>query len=135
MKTISSSTMQILWNDVTTQKFKLARGIRQGCPLSPYLFVLCMEWLGRIIHVKIDEGKWCPIRLLRTCLALSHLFFADDLVMFYKAEMEQAQLLLGMLNHFYDFAGHKISMRKSNIYFSKGTDDGSCTRISQLFGF
>lgn len=50
MKVISLSTMQILWNGVPTQKFKSSKGIRQGCSLSPYLFVLCMEWLGHIIH-------------------------------------------------------------------------------------
>lgn len=63
MKVIFTSTMQILWNGVFTQKFKPARGIRQGCPLSPYLFVLCMEWLGRIINAQIGEGKWSLIRL------------------------------------------------------------------------
>lgn len=39
----TNSTMQILWNGTPTQKFRPTRAVRQGCPLSPYLFVLCME--------------------------------------------------------------------------------------------
>lgn len=92
MKAISSSTIQILWNGVPSKKFKSVRGIRQGYPLSPYLFVLCIEWLGRLMHAQIDEGRWRPIRLSRPGPNLLHLFFADDLVIFYKAKMHQANL-------------------------------------------
>lgn len=46
MSVIMGSFMQILWNGIPTEKFRSARGICQGCPFSPYLFVLCMEWLG-----------------------------------------------------------------------------------------
>ncbi|KAH1074896.1 hypothetical protein J1N35_027224 [Gossypium stocksii] len=53
---ISSSSMQILWNGVLTQKFKLARGIHQGCPLPLYFFVLCMDWLGHLIRADINIG-------------------------------------------------------------------------------
>ncbi|KAH1107995.1 hypothetical protein J1N35_011763 [Gossypium stocksii] len=81
MSAISSASMQILWNRIPSQKFKPNRGIRQGCPLSPYLFVLCMEWLGLHIHAEIDNGKWDPIRLSRNGPAISRLFFADDLSM------------------------------------------------------
>lgn len=44
--------------------------------------------------------------------------------------MDQAHLLSGMLNHFCDFFGHKISMRKNNIYFSNGTKDDIYTHTS-----
>lgn len=57
MSAISSSTMQVLWNEIPTPKFRLVRGIRQGCHLSPYLFILCMEWLGHRIRVAIDAGN------------------------------------------------------------------------------
>lgn len=70
-----------------TQKFKPARGIRQGCHLSPYLFILCMEWLGRMIHVEISNENWFLVRLSRMAPDLSHLFFVDDLVIFCKADM------------------------------------------------
>ncbi|KAA3469838.1 LINE-1 reverse transcriptase isogeny [Gossypium australe] len=49
MFAITSSTMQILWNGVPTQKFRPVRCIKQECPLSPYLFVLCMDWLDQSI--------------------------------------------------------------------------------------
>lgn len=58
---ISSSTLQVLWNGFPSQKFKPARGVRQGCLLSPYLFILCIEWLGHGIRAAIDIGMWNPI--------------------------------------------------------------------------
>ncbi|KAH1131560.1 hypothetical protein J1N35_002938 [Gossypium stocksii] len=74
MGAISSSSMQILWNGVPSKPFKPVRGIRQGCPLSPYLFVLCMEWLGHLISSEIIVGRWHPIRLSGSGLPLFHLF-------------------------------------------------------------
>lgn len=74
MKAISSFTMQVLWNGIPSQKFKPARGIHQGCPLSHYMFVLCLEWLGRIIHTQIAKGKWWAICLFRSGLDLSTSF-------------------------------------------------------------
>ncbi|KAH1091625.1 hypothetical protein J1N35_018882 [Gossypium stocksii] len=57
MSAISSTSMQILWNGIPSQKSKPNCGIGQVYPLLPYLFVLCMEWLGLNIHVEIDNGK------------------------------------------------------------------------------
>lgn len=85
--------------------------------------------------MQIEEGKWKPIHLSRSGPNLSHLFFADDLVIFCKAGMEQAHLLSGMLNHFCDLFGQSINTKKSIVYFSKGTDDRLSNQISQVFGF
>ncbi|KAH1113984.1 hypothetical protein J1N35_007362 [Gossypium stocksii] len=80
MSAITTATMQVLWNGVPTEKFKPARGVRQGCLLSPYLFVLCMEWLGHSFQTSIASKDWLSIKLSRNGPSLSHLFFADDLV-------------------------------------------------------
>ncbi|KAA3481478.1 Retrovirus-related Pol polyprotein LINE-1 [Gossypium australe] len=135
MSAISSSTMQVLWNGVPTQKFQPNRGIRQGCPLSPYLFVLCMEWLGHFIHSRKEVSIWDPIRLSRSGPLVSHLFFADDLVIFCKAQIDQARFLESIISLFCEISGHKISVKKSNIFFSKNTEDETRNQIRQLFGF
>lgn len=49
--------------------------------------------------------------------------------------MEQAYLLKGILKHFYDFFGHKISARESNMYFSKGVEIDLCVQIRNFLGF
>lgn len=78
-----------------------------------------MEWLGHLISSEISIGRWHPIQLFRSEPSLSHFFFADDLVIFCKAEMNQAIVLKEILNQFCTFFGHKISARKSNMFFAK----------------
>lgn len=83
----------------------------------------------------IEKGKWSPIRISRSGPNVSYFFFVDDLVIFCKVELEQARLLQSILNHFCDFSEHKISTKKSNIFFSEGTDHGLADHISHLLGF
>ncbi|KAL4346847.1 hypothetical protein GQ457_17G009160 [Hibiscus cannabinus] len=82
---------QIMWNGEVTECFSPSRGIHQGDPLSPYLFVLCMERLSHAIGRKIDVRQWRGIRLSRSGPMISHLFFADDLVLFAEASSECGQ--------------------------------------------
>ncbi|XP_017604120.1 uncharacterized protein LOC108450865 [Gossypium arboreum] len=134
MSTISMSTMQILWNGVPTQKFKPVRGIRQGCSFSPYLFVLCMDWLSHLIHTEMEVGNWDPIRLSRAGPEISHLFFADDLVIFCKAQKEIAKLDARRLS----FAG-RVTLAQSVLlsipnYFMQSLmiPKGVCANIERL---
>ncbi|KAG8472413.1 hypothetical protein CXB51_034213 [Gossypium anomalum] len=120
---LTNSSIQVLWNGVPLSKFRPVRGIRQGCPLSPYLFVLCMDWLSQEIHSAISEGQWKPIRLSRLGPPISHLFFADDLVIFSKADQEHCCLIKEILERFCDFSGYKINARKTNIFFAKGMSE------------
>lgn len=82
MACISTLGMSLNWNGSLTPQFHSSRGLRQGDPLSPYLFVLNMERLGYRILDAVESGSWSPLMFGRgNGPKLSHLFFADDLIL------------------------------------------------------
>ncbi|CAA0806859.1 Uncharacterized mitochondrial protein AtMg01250 [Striga hermonthica] len=81
--------MQILWNGVPSEEFRPSRGIRQGDPISPYLFVLCIERLAHAIQNAVHEEKWKPISVGRGRVQIPYLLFADDLLLFLEASVDQ----------------------------------------------
>ena len=62
-----------------------SRGLRQGDPLSPYLFVLCIEILSILINSEVMHKWWKGLKAAKNGLNFSHLFFVDDIVLFAKA--------------------------------------------------
>ena len=130
MECISTAAMQVLWNGEPTAKFHPTRGIRQGDPLSPYLFVMCMERLYQTIEEAIVANRWRPIYASRNGPKLSNLFFADDIVLFAEASVDQAQVIHDCLRRFCLASGQKISLPKSRVYFSKNVDSVAQQAIS-----
>lgn len=84
MHGITSTSISLLWNGTKTQCFSPKRGLHQGDPLSPYLFVLCMERLGEMITHEVQHQRWLPLKTSRNGPSLSHLFFADMFFYFLK---------------------------------------------------
>lgn len=62
---ISTPRMRMMWNGEALEEFTPSRGIRQGDPISPYLFVLCIERLFQMISLAVEEEQWRPIQLSR----------------------------------------------------------------------
>ncbi|KAH9671615.1 putative ribonuclease H protein [Citrus sinensis] len=93
MECITSVSMQLLWNGELTESFSPSRGIRQGDPLSPYIFIMCIERLSHGINQAVGNGRWKPIRLNRGGIPIMHLFFADDLLLLAEATSAQAQVI------------------------------------------
>lgn len=96
-----------------------SRGIRQGDPLSSYLFLICMEGLTSLIHEYEGKGLIQGIKVARTALPISHMFFADDCYIFCKAGVEQAHHVLTMLQLFEKASGQQINVDKSTVQFSR----------------
>ena len=86
MSCISSSSISVLFNGGCLEPFLPSWGIRQGDPLSPYLFILWMELLGFLIDDMCVNKLWNPLKASQSGPAFSHLFFADDLILFAKAD-------------------------------------------------
>ncbi|KAE8674618.1 hypothetical protein F3Y22_tig00111743pilonHSYRG00079 [Hibiscus syriacus] len=135
MHCITSASMQIQWNGEYTPDFKPQRCIRQGDSLSPYLFVLAMKRLGHSIRKCVEEGDWKRFSFARQGLPINHLFFANDLMLYAKADLPHARQIEKILNQLGYFSGHKVSKRKTHIYFSPNTVTKTKTVILSCLGF
>ena len=113
MSCISSTNIFILVNRGMLKPFEPSRGIRQGDPLSPYIFILCMEYLSHLIEQKYVEGSWIPLKASRDNLGFSHLLFADDIILFCKVGHDTCDAIFDVLNKFCPESGQKISLEKS----------------------
>lgn len=118
MKCVSTSSMAVLWNGSVTDYFFPTRGLRQGDPLSPYLFVMYMEKLSSMIDMAVNMETWNPIVPCRGGPHLSHMFFTDDLIMFSKANPQEVKHVMHVINRFCNMLGQNLSLAKSRIFFS-----------------
>lgn len=100
MKCVWSISTSVLWNGCCFEFFSPSRGIRQGDPLSPYLFVLIMEKLGHRINDARVSGQWKAFKVGRDGPEVSHLMFANDLLLFREATVSQMRCVLEYLEDF-----------------------------------
>lgn len=134
MACVETSRLSILWEGEQTEYFKPGRGIRQGDPISPYLFVLCMERLSHIIQAEVANGNWKGVKVSRKGPVLSHLFFADDMVLFSEADERQVDIVKKSLDRFCAYSGQKVSLIKSHIYFSNNVNDFIADQLESRAG-
>ena len=118
MSCISTTSMSLLFNGGKLSAFKPSRGIRQGDSLSPYLFILYMEYLGQLIKKECIRKRWIPMKASRENIGISHLFFADDLMLFAKVSEKRSEVIKDVLEKFCEESGQMISYEKSHVYFS-----------------
>ena len=100
-----------------------SRDLRQGDPLSPYLFILCAEGLSSLIHTYERAGLIHGVRVARGAPVVSHLFFADDCFLFFKASESEARLIKHILAAYSQGAGQLVNFNKSSISFSSNVQD------------
>jgi hypothetical protein len=101
-----------LLNGVVTPLFRLGRGLKQGCPLYPLLFVLIYEGLSRILKEEEGNGsiKWVPIGV--SC-NITHLLFVDDILNFCEGTRRVIKKFKGIMDLFCKATGMVINMEKS----------------------
>lgn len=81
---ISTVSYKALINGKATEEFKPKCGLRQGDPLSPYLFLFCMDILSRMLKLGEEIKQFQGIKVSRRASSINHLFFADDALLFLK---------------------------------------------------
>lgn len=107
----------------------------KGCPISPYIFVLCMEKLGQLIHKSVEDKVWKPIMLGKNDPPLLHLFFVDDLFLFAEVDIDQARNIKDVLQTFGAASGHKVNGLKTTMFFSGNIDSNYVDDICSVIGF
>ncbi|XP_010501979.1 PREDICTED: uncharacterized protein LOC104779321 [Camelina sativa] len=119
---VTSVQYKVLLNGQPHGSILPSRGLRQGDPLSPYLFILCTEVLIANFR-KAERSKLIiGIKVSIACPAVSHLLFADDSLFFCRATKEQCEIVLGILRQYERVSGQQINFQKSSVQFGHTVD-------------
>lgn len=135
MSCVTTVEASILWNGEPLNPFRPLRGLRQGDPLSPYLFVLCMERLSAKINQRVSLNQWVGIKASKEGPCLSHLFFADYILFFGVATLSQCDIMKDTLDCFCEESGQLVSAHKSKIFVSPNTPPSLGRNLSSICGF
>ncbi|XP_074304569.1 uncharacterized protein LOC141639286 [Silene latifolia] len=134
MMCVSSVTFSVLINGSPSEEFRPERGLRQGDPLSPYLFILCAEVLSSLVRRAAENGSLHGIRIAPTAPVVSHLFFADDSIFFIKAKLGEAICVQNILQEYAAASGEVINFDKTTVSFSRGTRETDRNLVTARLG-
>ncbi|KAH0722879.1 hypothetical protein KY290_005535 [Solanum tuberosum] len=116
MECVKTVSYSILINGETTHPFEAARGLRQGDPISPFLFAIAIKYLSRLLQNLKDtrEFKFHP-----RCgkLGTSHMCFADDLLLFSRGDLASITMIQQCFNEFSKASGLLANLGKRSVYF------------------
>lgn len=121
MNCVSKASSCVLINCQKSESFNHSRGLRQGDPMSPYIFNICLEFLTSLINKACEDNLWTPFWVGARKVPVSHLLFADDLLLFGRVDETTAFKVREVLESFCKVSGQKINEDKSRLIFSPNT--------------
>ncbi|XP_058071071.1 uncharacterized protein LOC131220116 [Magnolia sinica] len=131
----SSLWLSVLFNGESSGFFKSGRGLRQGDPLSPSLFILGLEALSRGLSALIPSIRCQPFRSTRFTPTISHILFADDTMIFTNSGARSVRNLMSFLQGFSRVSGLKINSAKSCLISSSKMPSSRIRKLEGLTGF
>ncbi|GJS43380.1 putative reverse transcriptase domain, reverse transcriptase zinc-binding domain protein [Tanacetum coccineum] len=117
MECVTSTSFSISINGYLHGFFKGKRGLRQGDPMSPYLFTLIMEVLTLMLHRRVQISNSFTYHRYCSNLKIINLCFADDLFLFAHGDVDSARVIMNSLDEFKEASGLTPSLPKSTAYF------------------
>jgi hypothetical protein len=132
MKCVSTVSFSILLNGSPTNKFFPKRGLRQGDPLSPYLFIICADVLSNLLIKAQNDKKIKGVKIAQGAPEITHLLFADDSLMFCRANKEEITYIKNIISDYQRASGQLVNINKSEIMFSKHVTDEAKRSIHQI---
>ncbi|GJZ05891.1 reverse transcriptase domain, reverse transcriptase zinc-binding domain protein [Tanacetum coccineum] len=127
---LRSASMSILVNGSPSEEFRLKRGIRQGDPLSHFLFILAAEGLNALVSEAVEKGIFRGVAVGEDNVTVSHLQYADDTIFFEEWNKENAKSLMCILKCFEEDSGLRVNYNKSKIY-GIGVNEGEMSDMAR----
>jgi len=135
MSCVTTVSYSILVNGQPTDILTPSRGLRQGDPLSPYLFLICTEGLAALIKDAVAKREIHGVKVSRSAPSVTHLFFADDSLMFTRANPLEAQKVLSILNTYEAASGQVVNVDKSEVSYSRNVSENMRNILQQSYGY
>uniref|UniRef100_A0A803NFH1 Reverse transcriptase domain-containing protein n=1 Tax=Cannabis sativa TaxID=3483 RepID=A0A803NFH1_CANSA len=123
MRCVKSASYKFVHGNFEVGPIVPSRGIRQGDPLSPYLFILCAEGLTALLRKYEQRGLIHGCKVANGAPRISHMLFADDSYLYCKANEVEARRIKEILYKFELASGQKVNFAKSSIFFSSNVED------------
>ena len=134
MECVRSVSYSILVNGELRENIIPTRGIRQGDPLSPYLFLLVSEGLNGLLQQAVSRGELKGFSLCKNGPQVSHLFFADDGLIFCSVRMGDVQAILEILSQYELASSQQVNRMKTNLFFGKSVSEDTKNSIKDFLG-
>ncbi|XP_052479670.1 uncharacterized protein LOC128034843 [Gossypium raimondii] len=134
MRCITNVVYTVVVNRKNGEEFRPQRGLRRGDPLSPYLFLTCAEGFSRLIALAKREGSLVGTKVGRGNVSVSHLFFADDSILFGEASAEGANRMKSVIQEYEKVSGQLVNFEKSLIYYSGNVDSLTKDQVGRILG-
>lgn len=131
MGCIENVNYAILVNGQPSPFFKAERGLRQGCPLSPLLFILAIDAMSLHINPAVALKEIIPIRICKN-IKMSHNLFVEDVLIFAMLSMATWLCIKSILDRFHKASGLAMNKAKTILYHN-GVDEHLICRIAQIF--
>ena len=134
MSCITLVRYSVCFNGVLLDSFAPSRGLRQGDPLSPYLFLFVAEGLSCILNNYVERQELEEIKICRRAPGVSHLLFADDSLLFFKANGQQAEKIKEAIKMFEQCTGQRINPGKCSVLFGPQCPEDTQREITNCLG-
>lgn len=119
MRCIRSVLFSVLVNGISAPSFVPTRGICQGHILFPYLFIICTEGFSSMINFTEIQALFFGLHFNSDYPSISHLYFADDSIIFCKANFDQEKAIHDAMHDFFSISGQEINFKKSALLIDK----------------
>lgn len=131
---IANNWYTMIVNGVRHGFFKSERGLRQGDPLSPSLFILSAELLSQMLNSLQNNARHQGFYMSIHGPQINHLTFVDDTILFCNGSKRSIREVMDILKEYELISGQLINKNKSNFSMNDSTDANTLTRIQQLTG-